>query len=333
MARTADSAAPSRMIPRALVVLRRRGADVDALIRAAGLPPDAERREEVAIAPASFEALMAGAAAMLDDPLVALRLPDALEFPAYHVGELAARASPTLREAFERVGRYASLFYAYLSYAYEERDGELVVIHRQRHRARGGRYGNEYALASTLHHARRITGVALAPRRVWFAHREGDLPALRAFFGTDDVALGRSDSGLAFPADAADLRSVAHDPRLLATAEQLAEQALRDAPPEADLIAAVTARLRAGPTSSVGDVARSLRMSPRTLQRRLAGRDTSFTSLVDRVRHDLACELLRDPSLPTAEVAYRLGFSDPASFGRAFRRWTGQSPSAWRARG
>src|SRR5437868_5299244 len=79
--------AGSRMIPRVLRLLRARGVDVEALARRLRLPEGADRHDEVALAPEDFEALIAAAAAELHDPLLAVHLPEELEWPSYHVGE------------------------------------------------------------------------------------------------------------------------------------------------------------------------------------------------------------------------------------------------------
>jgi AraC-like DNA-binding protein len=71
-------------------------------------------------------------------------------------------------------------------------------------------------------------------------------------------------------------------------------------------------------------------MSARTLQRRLDDEGTRYSALVEREREAMACTLLDDPTITLAVVAERVGFGDLASFGRAFKRWTGTTPGAWR---
>jgi len=72
--------------------------------------------------------------------------------------------------------------------------------------------------------------------------------------------------------------------------------------------------------------------SVRTLQRQLLEAHTSYSRLVDHVRHEAALETLAQSNARVIDVAYDLGYADPASFTRAFRRWAGVSPSAFRAR-
>jgi AraC-like DNA-binding protein len=83
---------------------------------------------------------------------------------------------------------------------------------------------------------------------------------------------------------------------------------------------------------SVERVARHLGTSPRTLQRRLSNQGMTFRLLVDAVRLDVARSLVCHTDLPVQEVAARLGYRTPGSFARAFARWTGYSPSAYRRR-
>lgn len=72
--------------------------------------------------------------------------------------------------------------------------------------------------------------------------------------------------------------------------------------------------------------------SPRTLRRRLHHEGTSWRQVVDGVRLERSAELLQNSPLSIAQISLELGYSDPAHFTRAFRRWTGESPSAYRCR-
>ncbi len=77
-------------------------------------------------------------------------------------------------------------------------------------------------------------------------------------------------------------------------------------------------------------IAGSLNMSTRTLQRRLTDEGVSFAGLKDQIRFDLAVSGLKSRSLSIEEISEELGFSDRHSFTRAFKRWSGVTPSAFR---
>ena len=82
---------------------------------------------------------------------------------------------------------------------------------------------------------------------------------------------------------------------------------------------------------SLDQLASELGMSRATLQRRLKAEGTTFEAILDGLRQRLARDYLRKQNFSVKQTAYLLGFSDPAAFSRAFKRWTGQSPSELRA--
>jgi AraC-like DNA-binding protein len=219
-------------------------------------------------------------------------------------------------------------------FALAEKDGQALFTQRFAGYPRGiARHAHEYALASVVTHARRQVSAQFAPAAVWFIHaRPKHVGELRRFFGTGQIEFGREENGLSFPASLLDATLSTADPRLLATAEDLAEAALREAPPPSDFVASVDARVREvlpnGPPDAA-EIARRMHMSRRTLQRRLSEAGTGFQELVDRVRADLARGYMRDPRIKLADVAYRLGFSDVSTFSRSFKRWTGESPGRY----
>ncbi len=118
---------------------------------------------------------------------------------------------------------------------------------------------------------------------------------------------------------------------------------LRDAPQSVFLKQVVTtglsdrarrqcrAALDRGDTAPTLDLlARELRLSSATLRRRLEDEGTSWGHLKDEVRCDLALQHLAAESLSVVQIAARLGFNDASTFYRAFRKWTGLAPGAWR---
>lgn len=144
------------------------------------------------------------------------------------------------------------------------------------------------------------------------------------------VRFGALENRLLFDAALLDLPLTMADPVALQLALAQCEAAL-DALGGAGMVASVRALLakksRGFPT--LPEVARRLSLSPRTLKRRLAERGVDFRMLLEEEQHARALQLLAT-ELPLDEVAERLGYSDVANFGRAFRRWTGTTPAARR---
>ena len=107
----------------------------------------------------------------------------------------------------------------------------------------------------------------------------------------------------------------------------------KPAPPPSRFRRDVEAQIEAlleGGEARIDAVARALGLSRQTLYRRLKAEDTTFEALLDGVRRRLALRLIGRDGLSVKEAAWRLGFSDPSAFSRAFKRWTGRSPKDFR---
>ena len=96
-------------------------------------------------------------------------------------------------------------------------------------------------------------------------------------------------------------------------------------------VEAVVEPLLAEGDANIDRVARDMGLSRQTLYRRLKAEEVTFEQLLDELRHKLALKLLRDEHMAVKQASWRLGFSDPAAFSRAFKRWTGSAPSFARA--
>jgi AraC-like DNA-binding protein len=88
--------------------------------------------------------------------------------------------------------------------------------------------------------------------------------------------------------------------------------------------------LLASGTVRIESVARALGCSRQTLYRRLKAEGVTFAQLLDGLRRRLALRFVREQGLSVKEASWRLGFSEPAAFSRAFKRWTGRTPRAMR---
>lgn len=92
----------------------------------------------------------------------------------------------------------------------------------------------------------------------------------------------------------------------------------------------IEARLHAGFTQTIDEVAQSLHMSTRTLARRLDTEGTHFQAVKDALRRDVAIARISRSQDPIASIGAELGYDDPAAFNRAFKQWTGTPPGSYR---
>lgn len=198
----------------------------------------------------------------------------------------------------------------------------------------------EYFVASMVSTMPVAEQHAPRPTEVCFRHpRRHSLADYTEVVGSP-VRFEASWYGVSFDAAVLDLPIAGADPRLAhylrPTAEALVERA-EQAEPVEPVEPALDDRVRraiddglATGTIDQASVARRLGMSSRTLQRGLSALETSFGTLLDEVRRRRALELIAKPELSAAEIAFSLGYGDPRTFYRNFRRWTGHNPTAYR---
>jgi AraC-like DNA-binding protein len=159
------------------------------------------------------------------------------------------------------------------------------------------------------------------------------LSEYRKYFGCR-LAHGAPVNQILFARQDLSRRLTSADPALAGMTARRLEKMVRQLPRRGESTAVRVRRLlieilARGKVTARG-VGRELGMSERTLHRRLRDDGTSFRRVLDQVRCDVATTLLRDQAVAIAEVAFILGYSEPAAFSRSFRRWTGQAPLAAR---
>ena len=156
-----------------------------------------------------------------------------------------------------------------------------------------------------------------------WARREGDLPCPVRFQQEEALLVYRDDFHREVPARASEhlFRSYA------AVAERLSLMLAEDVSLSERVVRWLWAYT---PPLKRGEVATQLALSERSLTRQLAKEGTSYAQLLAGVQEERAKNFLRNPAWSVAETGYRLGYSEPAAFTRAFTGWTGVSPLRWR---
>lgn len=179
---------------------------------------------------------------------------------------------------------------------------------------------------------RRTTGTTTPATRVRFEHAApGDAREHRRVFGCP-VLFDAEYNELAFPRGVLDLEHPHADPSLVDILDAHARLLLERLPQKSSFASrvreALVPLLAEGPT--IERVAEALRISERSVQRYLQDEGTTFAAALDDVRKRHAETALRDRTKSIAEVSSALGFADQSAFHRAFVRWTGTTPGAYR---
>jgi AraC-like DNA-binding protein len=246
-------------------------------------------------------------------------------------------SSANLEQGLERAVRFQRLLHDQATGTLEQRESEVSYVHRVGHASfRAPRHALEFGFASLVLLVRRATGRDVAPARVRFQHAEPRATSShRRVFGTN-IEFGADVDELVWSRETLELPVVTADPALTEVLLSHA-RSLLDRLPAGETLALRVQRLVASRlpdnAPSIDETAQALSLTRRTLQRRLKDEGTSFEDLVDDLRQKLAERYLRDQRLGVQETAFLLGYSDVSAFHRAFLRWTGLSPSRFRAEG
>jgi AraC-like DNA-binding protein len=241
----------------------------------------------------------------------------------------------TAGEALERLARYAPLLNEGLQVRVEHKQDTTIC-----------RFGAADDLGSYLRRSPRqvietvAAGIVLTlgrvaarppvPIAVTFQHAAPASIAEHARLLGPVVRFDQLENAVVYSTSALAAGMLSADPALLeGDAKRRLEQLKSHGTVSGRVQSIVGARLK-GEVPSLAVIASELAMSERSVQRSLTEESTSYREIVDVVRKDLALSHLSRPGATAADVAFLLGFSEPSAFTRAFRRWTGSSPSQFR---
>lgn len=242
-------------------------------------------------------------------------------------------ACGTLGAALTRLHRYQRLVYDVSPMRIEAR-GPSVTLEWGVENGRPGRLVDETAITALVQFARDVTGAA--ETKIDAVHFVNEPPRslapYRRYFG-GEVLFQQEATRVRLPLSllAKPLRQP--DAALLDLLERQAESLLAELPDAGNLEQAVRRAVAASAREgeiTLERVASALHTSPRTLHRRLDALALGFRELRDDTRRRLAEQHLADPGMGIAEVALLLGYSEQSAFTRAFKRWTGATPMAFR---
>jgi AraC-like DNA-binding protein len=311
------------------------GHDAEGVYRDVGIDPDLLNKPGARIPYTHVNRIWAKAAEIIHDPCFGLK---GYKFwhPSYlHALGYAWLASHTLRDAFNRFARYLRILSEIPFLKLEEdSDGFTFVYDVELLHLRIPAQV-DLGMATAIHMCRLNFGENLKPKTVTFVHAEppcaSEYPAL--FKAPVHFSAAR-DSMTLYLADV-DRHLIGANPQLARLNDQVMIEYLSklDKDNIIDRVAAVIIDML--PSGGVTDekVAGKLNMSRRSLQRRLKGVGTTFRRIMEGVRKDLAGTYVRDLDVELVEIAFLLGFSDQSAFSRAFKRWTGITPSEFRMSG
>ncbi len=280
---------------------------------------------------ASCSALWAEAARLSEDDLLGMRLHRLFWPTPFGALGLAAQASPTVATALAQLTRFLSVVSAQVRLETRQLGSVLELqlhpvgrVHTQHMEAMLGYLSR--LLVQLDQHGQELLCAATVP-----AERADRVAECARLLGCQRVEVG-AGYALQINAELLDSPLATADGFLLPRLVEALQDLLASLPSD-DLVEQVRRRIQlllGSGNISEDRIAGPLNISPRHLRRKLSQEGTSYEQLVDEVRRESALRLISEGEMSLTSIAYELGFLDPSSFTRAFRRWTDMSPTAFR---
>lgn len=297
------------------------------------LPPEVANNRHLRIPMEAMLSLFAAAGRASGDRLLGLKVGLAMSPSDYGIWMDYSLAAPTLRQAIARLSEGINLHQSGPSVSLRESTGHPIVVYAMPafHRI-DKRQHSDHVVPTMLQVLRAYLGAEWLPEWVAVDYpRDANLPERTDLmpvawrFGAEGIAMPipRSQLDTPRPLPPGGLARLPSRPDLKAL--------MRAGQPslEATVRAMIALDLIDGKVG-IDNVARRLKRSVRSLQRDLGVAGTHYSALLEEVRCHRATELLAHPGASIADVAFALGYGDPANFTRAYRKWMGSPPSVHR---
>jgi AraC-like DNA-binding protein len=316
----------------AIAVLREHNVPVGPLLTRAGIPEGDIENRQVRVSALAQGKLLEYAAAVLGDNEFGLHLAEQANPREAGLLFYVASAAENVGDALALTARYCRIGdeaeRLKVNRSSENMVVETTFVGLPRHFAW---QNTEFVIAAMIKALRDMARRNFQPVRVTFTlARHSELPEFERFFGcpvefsapADQFTL--SNETLAIPL-------VTEDHHLLETLQPICEEATKERKTVhgtlRSLVENEVHKLLHHGKANRQRVAKALGLNAQTLSERLAEENTSFDHVVDRLRHSLALQYVKEPSVSLAQVAWLLGYEGPTSFNNAFARWTGKSAS------
>lgn len=328
----AASTTPAQYALILIDLARERGIETSALLRGSSIEATGLAGMGARVSDHDFHQLVNNALALSDEPGLGLLLGERLNLGAHAVLGQAFLTCGDLGEVMLLFKRYYHLLAPDLDLTFEQDDARVSIATASVQADLPLTFGLECIAGAMRNTIGGLLGDSDFPLCFEFPYPEPPhRPLYDAILGSD-VHFDRPTARWSFSRFMLQRRLPSSNPAMRALYEAECARLLADLEGSGDLTAQTRRLLRKleGQYPQMPQIASMLNVSARTYRRRLAAENTSFQTLLDEARAEHATRHLREGRLSIASIAYHLGFNDPSNFRRAYRRWTGESPSSVR---
>ncbi len=307
--------------------------DPEPLFRRTGLDVEATRDPDARYPQRATALLWRLAVEKTRDPCFGIEVAMHCSPTMFHALGFAVLASGTLREALERVVRFVPFVSSAASASLHERGSQYRFVISSSAQYSLADESVDALVALLVRVARVLASRSFSPVRIELRRPRPEPHAAFQRYFRCPIEFDAPENVIVIDRRGADAPLHGAVPEVARLNEQVAARALvrMHAARLSDRVRALLVeRLPSGELSK-GDVARGLKMSARSLQRRLTAEGTTYAQILDGTRRGLAITYVGQSLCSIGEIGHLLGFSRAPSFVRAFRRWTGVAPTAYRA--
>src|SRR5688572_16347440 len=334
-----ESTVAASIVTDMLDYLGRRGVTGLDVARAIDLDVDVLSKRDQRVAGSTVERLWKEAESRTKDLSLGLHMGESHKSGALDILGYVVLSCRSAGDVLDRLARYAAILNDGLRVRVT-REGTMTLCRfdaldgLDNYLTRAPRHPIEAMCAGVAMTMRYLTARPIEPREVTLCHSAPpDAGEHRRVFGRA-VKFDAAENCMTFLTSDLDAAVRSSNPALLEVFERHANAVIEKLDPKGSVSRRVVHLLSErvkGIAPSLDEVASELAMSARSVQRSLRAEGTSYQSLLDDVRRELAMRHLAVRGTSAAEVAFLTGFSEPSAFSRAFRRWTGSTPGAYGA--
>jgi AraC-like DNA-binding protein len=310
-----------------------RGVRARDLALAARLPPELLASVPETLLANDYVHLLNVGAELADDPHFGLHVGERVKLGTYSVYGLILLSCRDIGQVMQQTMRYEQLAHD-LGRSELVLDGENAEYHWLTNYPQANRHLVESVFAGIRVFSTWLTGMTLPSSNLQFMHaRQADAAEYLRVFGAVPHFEQRVNA-VQFSAQLLTLPVPNADVGLYPVLQQHAEQLLRERSRSGEGIAAqvhaAIIKNLAHDRVRLSSIAEELKLSPRTLQRKLNEAGASFQQVLDQARYALATDYLRQESLSLVDISFLLGYQEQSAFTHAFKEWAGVNPGAWR---
>ncbi|GAB4037456.1 AraC family transcriptional regulator [Spirosoma gilvum] len=317
-----------------LFAARQQGVNTESLAHSVGITPEQLRDPDGRVFIHQIQSLWREIVAATHDPTIALRLGELVNPVAIGVLAYVMMHSPTLGKAFEKLCQYQDIVCEGIATTGEVTGNQFTLSLRI---TSADIIYPEYTLNSELSvylsAVRALSGLPITAQEIRFSYpKPADIQEHERIFSPARLTFDAPQTAMVFDAALLDVPILNANPSLSMLFEKHANDILGrlKTPSLTSRVKAEIVAIMKGEEPTLAMVADRLAMGIRTLQLHLKEAGTSYQQLLDETRKELAVRHLREPNLSTTDIAYLLGFAEPSVFFRSFKKWTGQTPGAYR---